>query len=103
MNTTVKRQYTAPEARRTRIRPLVVAGGRRRNEVTWKDRARAALAEPVQLERQFVTTQITLTEVADNEAQVTRVRVKKNWEWWQIVAPVAITACAITQLAMSIR
>lgn len=98
-----KQPYTAPDARRTRVRPVSPVRARRHPEGTWKDRAQAALAAPAGLRRELVTLEVTLEAVRDDIEQPVRARVKHDWQWWQIIAPAIITACAIAQLSHSVR
>lgn len=100
---TVKSPYAAPEARRTRIRPLAPVSARRRPVTTWKDSAQAALGAQVETRTAIVITEVSANFARPGTAPARNRPAPKTWEWWQVIAPAIITVCAIAQLAQSIR
>jgi hypothetical protein len=100
---TVKSQYAAPEARRTRIRPFAPASARRRPVTTWKDSAQAALGAQVETRTAFVIAEVSANVDRIESAPVRNRPTLRVWEVWQVIAPVIIALCAIAQLAQSIR
>lgn len=104
--------HHSPWRRLTVARPV-----RRSAASTWKEQARtalnrapiapvnttSALRQPKQWHVRAEPRNVCLVPRAENRTAEARPRTRYNWEWWQVLVPVAIATGAIIQLVQSVR
>jgi hypothetical protein len=70
---------------------------------TWQAHAQAALGAKLETRTAIVITDVPAKASRLKTAPARSRTAPRVWDWWQVIAPVAIALCAIAQLAQSVR